>query len=224
MASKKNSFGTTLGTFPYNPSNQDSPLGRCMSNIGFLGIIDNFFLEKYKDEKIPRVILATYNRVGDGSFDGSISNPNFQISIRNGSLNFAHGEKNINKFLEETKKSLEMDMLYNQENPPLVILYGGSAESFNKVGKIIDELDAHAKLLGLEKNQRPKLYILSCSCDKEEKIKAVLPLIKDNRLEGLICENSEDLESGRGLCGGFQDMENIVKTIKNNYSGSQAVQ
>ena len=176
---------------PVKKSSQlESSLIKCMDNENFFNVIDSFFSEQYEKGKIPYVILATYNRVGDGSLEGEIKKPNFTINILNGASHEKPGEGTIDKFLEEKKEKIEKDMFHYGDNAPMIIFYGGSAENFSKVGKTIDQLDASSKLLNLKEDKKPKFFLLSCNCQREEKIKSVLPLIKDNRLKGFICESS----------------------------------
>ncbi len=170
----------------------------------FIEILGEAVKEKLEKGEKPRVILATYYRVGKRVLSReAVVRPDLVLDILNGSPNLQPSEKENREFFKKTAANLERQLMY-AESGPMVVFYGGSGENFNLAAETIDRLNSLTEILDEEK--KPKFFLLTCRCALEEKIKAALPLIQAKRLEGLVYGKEKD-------CGGFNDMEEIVQSL-----------
>jgi hypothetical protein len=176
---------------------------KVMETNKFVESLSNAVKERRQKGEKLHVILATYNRVGRGEFNGKISQPDLDLDILSASPDIPPSEKEIKEFFKNTRGILEKQLIY-MEKGPMIIFYGGAGENFNEAAKTIDDLNSLTELL--EEKQKPKFFLLTCRCQIEEKIKAIFPMIQSKRLEGLIYGKEGD-------CGGFNDLQKIAETI-----------
>ncbi len=177
--------------------------GKIVDTDKFIGQLAEMVKENRGKGEKSHVILATYNRVGRGEFNGKISQPDLDLDILSASFDISPSEKKIREFFKNTRDILEKQLVY-MEKGPMVVFYGGSGESFSKAAKTIDGLNSLTELL--EEGQKPKFFLLTCRCDFENKVKTTLPLIINKRLEGLIYGKEGD-------CGGFNDLQKIADSL-----------
>lgn len=178
--------------------------GKILETGKFIEILSEIVKKKREKGEKPHVILATYYRVGKRALPReAIVKPDLTLDILNGSPNLRPSEKEIKEFFKKTAANLERQLMY-MESGPIVVFYGGSGENFNEAGQTIDHLSSLTEILDEEK--KPKFFLLTCRCALEEKIKAAMPLIQAERLEGLVYGKEKN-------CGGFNDLEEIAESL-----------
>jgi hypothetical protein len=169
----------------------------------FIKVLGDIIKENREKEERAHVILATYNRVGRGKLPTKISRPDLNLDIWQASPDIPPPKNGIKDFFKKIAGNLERQLMYTEKGP-IVIFYGGSGENFNEAAETIDNLSSLTELL--DKEKKPEFFLLTCRCKLEEKMKAILPLIQNKRLEGMIFGKEGD-------CGGFNDLQKIADSL-----------
>ena len=174
-----------------------------------------------------KVILATYNRVGEGLLGGFAFTENTTLHLyqgklasylsseRAGELAFGGGEgemPSLNLTSEETEnfmgqvKADLMRQVVALDRPTLFVVYGGEEEKFQMALDLINEISDLARSLG--KGSLAKFYLLTCNCDLAKKAGEAQALHSEGRLECVVYNPA-------GACGGFEDLQTIAETVLN---------
>jgi hypothetical protein len=185
------------------------------SSAEFTAYLDDFCRKRQGDDETPHIIINTYNRVGDGRDEGRVHDGRYVLDIWVGAPDIPLDEKGTDRFLKETETRLDAEMPYIAEKKPLMIFYAGEWEKFYKTAAMIDRLDATFGAYKITPENRPEIFLLTCGCRENKKIKAIIPLLRSGRLRGLIRGNEKHEGCG---CGGMRDLQNIADYLENKYA------
>ncbi len=173
-----------------------------------------------------KVVLATYNRVGEGLLGGFAFNKNATLNLYQGKLgDYLSSERAIELALGGGGEMLSLNLtaaeteeffrkvkagLIRQvvalDRPTLFVVYGGEAEKFRMALDLINEISNFAR--SLRKGSLAKFYLLTCNCDLAKKAGESQSLHAEGRLECVVYNPA-------GACGGFEDLQMIAETVLN---------
>ena len=173
-----------------------------------------------------KVILATYNRVGEGLLSGLAFTENATLHLyqgrlasylspeRTGELAFGGGGEippfnltsaETEEFFREVKAGLVRQGVA-LDRPALFVVYGGEEEKFRMALDLINEISNLTRSFG--KGSLAKFYLLTCNCDLAKKAGVAQALQAEGRLECVVYNPA-------GACGGFEDLQAIAETVLN---------
>ncbi len=194
-----------------------------ISVADFKNELDEQLANSFEQNKIPQIILISYNRIGDEQNPGKVLNKNVFIDIMEGGKDYPLDEAGLDEFLKVSQDKIEKKLTSPnpKASPPIIIIYAGEGEKFNKVGAMIDNISQTTMLMGGKEENKPKIFILSCACNHDSKIESVQKLIETERLDGLICRDlSNPADPG---CGGMSDMQDILTHIEQAHDNSSTI-
>ena len=165
-----------------------------------------------------RMVLVTYNRVGEGLLGFTTYKGGLNLDLIQGTLDFNVSPEQVtelvfgSKVLSASKTAEEVDQFYQAVGEELVglvdrqtvfIVYAGENEKFQAALDLIDNVSISLRILGIE--NQAKFFLLTCNCGLAKKVHESGPLYANGSLRGVIY-------NPKGECGGFADLQTIAET------------
>lgn len=160
-----------------------------------------------------KVILVTYNRVGEGLLEPRTSKGGLTLDTYSGQLMMSitadqmlpsrlTGEQ-IADFLSQVRVELSRQILTLNESTSFII-YAGEKEKFQIALDTVGRLSSLAAMAG--KAAWAKFYLLTCSCDLAEKARMTEALYSSGQVQTVVYNPA-------GACGGLGDLQTIAEAI-----------
>ncbi|MEK7091141.1 MAG: hypothetical protein AAB887_01370 [Patescibacteria group bacterium] len=171
-----------------------------------------------------KVVLVTYNRVGEGLLEPRTTKGRLTLDTYSGQLmmsitadqmlSLASEEselpsrltaEQIADFLNQVRAELSRQILTLNE-PTSYIVYAGEKEKFRIALDMVGKLSSLAAMAG--KAALAKFYLLTCSCDLSEKTRMTEVLHCSGQVQTVVYNPA-------GVCGGLTDLQTIAETVLN---------
>lgn len=173
--------------------------------------------------KPVRLVMVTYNRVGEGLWEPRTTKGNLTLDIHSGLLmtsittdemmplggdeeaSFPSllSTEQVADFYSQVRAEFSRQVL-QLDRPTFFLVYGGEGEKFKLAMDLISKLGSLAKMAG--KGDLARFYLLTCNCGLAEKARLTEPLYATDLLKSLVY-NPE------GYCGGLGDLQTIAEAV-----------